>query len=92
MTGSDDWTWRSAFERRSAGLESRRRRLYPRRMPEATLKYVTIPERKAREAARAAAASAVIEDKAMPTVTAARVIIDRLLDEIDEFRTPIDGN
>ncbi len=30
--------------------------------------------------------------KAMPTVTAARVIIDRFLDEIDEFRNLLDGD
>ena len=30
--------------------------------------------------------------KAIPTVTAARVIIDRFLDEIDEFRNLLDGD
>lgn len=30
--------------------------------------------------------------KAMPTVTAARVIIDRVLHELDEFRSIIDGH
>jgi hypothetical protein len=31
-------------------------------------------------------------NKAMPTITAARVIIDRLLVEIEEFRSLIDGD